>query len=376
MGPAGATGESGAAGDTGTGEVSGLGGSCIKALYDAYVLRTDGALLWEGKALGLFQQEQPVLDSTTGLPLTGISSVQQGQNHGCAAVEGGSVQCWQTNAGNGNTSGQLGNGTTKAVAPLFRASTVFTAANTPLTGVVAVADGASNMACAITTDGKLWCWGDLTWLVNNGTQLLTGYAQAITTDGQTALTGVTQVTLGAQQACAVVKGSPNAVWCWGNNSHDELAQGDAVPRQYPTRVLGFTSPTKVVAQDAPYTTFCALDGESVRCWGDNTEGAAGINSTTNPAPSPTFVVPQTGSAPLKGVTDIQPGFSDFSVLRTDQTLWIWGWNSMIYAANYGITNVLAIGSAGGVGTNGPMYVTSDGVYHAGMNSPHVNCGAL
>jgi alpha-tubulin suppressor-like RCC1 family protein len=253
---------------------------------------------------------------------------------------------------------------------------VLTAANTPLMDVVAVADGSSNTSCAITSDHKLWCWGDLSWLVNNGTQLLTGYAQAITTDGMAALTDVVQVALGAQQACALVQGSPKTVWCWGNNSRDELAQGDAVPRQYPTKVLGFSSPTKVVAQDYPYTTFCAIDGANVRCWGDNTEGAAGVNVSTNPIQSPTFAVPQTGSAPLGGITDLQPGFSDFSVLRSDHTLWIWGWNATSYAANYGITNVLALGSAGGVGTNGPIFVTSDGVFHAGMNSPAVNCAAL
>jgi alpha-tubulin suppressor-like RCC1 family protein len=323
--------------------------------------------------------EQTILDSTTGLPLAGIVSVQDGQYHGCAAVSDGSAQCWQVDSGNGNTSGQLGNGTTMANAVLYRATPVLMAANTPLTDVSSVAHGVSNAGCAVTTAGGLYCWGDLTWLVNKGTALLSGYAQAITTDGATPLANVQQVALGYTNACALLKGdSAHEVWCWGNNAAGELGQGDAMPRQYPIKVLGLTDPTKLVIEPTvdfgQRATVCALDGGSVRCWGDNYGGAAGVNSATNPIPGPTLVVNQSGAA-LDNVQDMELGNSVFAVLRGD-ALWDWGYGDTGYAANYGIPNVVAIGYAGGNGGGGPRYVTSDGIYHSAMTNVTVNCGAL
>ncbi len=350
----------------------GLGMSCLSGLYGIYVQRTDGVLLREGPP------EEPVLNSTTALPLAGIVSVQDGAYHGCAAVSDGSAQCWQNTANQGNGYGQLGNGTTTASGVIFRSTPVLTAANTPLTKVVSVASGESNTGCAVTSENKLWCWGDLTWIVNKGTTLDTGYAQAITTDGATSFTGVTQAAVGYAQACALVSGSPNTVWCWGYNGDDELAQGDTTVRQYPTKVLGLTNPTKIVV--TPYgggsnaATACALDGTSVRCWGYNAYGAAGVNSATNPITAPALVQTQSGSA-LDQVQDLAGGFVNTATLRTDGTLWRWGNGIATYATNYGVTNIVAIGWAGSSNTN-MRYLTSDGIYHNAMTNVAINCGAL
>jgi len=285
------------------------------------------------------------------------------------------AECWQT-AANGNTSGQLGNGTTTATSVLYRATPVLTAASTPLTNVVAVAPGNTNStqgsACAVTSDSKLWCWGNLTWLVKDGATLLTGYAQAITTDGSTPFTGVSSAVLSSAAACAIVTGSTNSVWCWGANGEGELGQGDTTARQYPTKVLGLTNPSKIVTSSSGEgDTFCALDGSSVRCWGSNFYNQAGTNTTTNPIPGPTQVVVQSGAG-LGNVVDIQGGNTTFAALLTSNTMWNWG----SYATNYGLTNVLAIGWAGPSSNNGPRYITSDGVYHNAMTNVTVNCNAM
>jgi alpha-tubulin suppressor-like RCC1 family protein len=359
----------------------GIGPTCIKALYSTYILRTDGVLIWENNA----SSPETILDASTGNPLTGILNVQEGQYHGCAAVSTGTAECWQTNAASGNTSGQLGNGTTTATSVLYRATPVLTAPSTPLTNVVAVAPGntANNAtyrsACAVTSDGKLWCWGDLTWLVKDGTtNLRTGYAQAITTDGSTPFTGVSSAVLGSAEACAIVTASStNSVWCWGYNGHGELGQGDTTTRQYPTKVLGLTNPSKVVTSwsNGAGDTFCALDGSSVRCWGSNSNGQAGTNTTTDPVPGPTQVVVQSGAV-LGNIVDIQGGAATFAALLTSNTMWNWGYGFQIYATNYSLTNVLAIGWSGPSNYNGPRYITSDGVYHNAMANVTVNCNAM
>jgi alpha-tubulin suppressor-like RCC1 family protein len=364
---------------TGTVTQDGALASCIRGVFGTYVLRADGIALFEPSA----NNEHVIVETTTALPLTGITAVQGGASHGCAVLDNGSVACWQTVASNGNTAGQLGNGTITPSAVIYRSTPVLSAANTPVVNAITFATGGEstnplNSTCVVSSDAKLWCWGDLTWIVNNGTTLHSPYAQAITIDGIAPLANVLQATYTTTGACALVQGSPNTVWCWGINGSNELAQGDTINRQYPTKVLGLSAPTKVIISNSFGTanTVCVLDGDNVRCWGNNQNASVGVNSTTSPIASPTLVVTQNGTTALSGVVEIAPGTAAFSVLRVDGTLWNWGNSFNRYAGNYGLTNVLAIGYAGGFGGNGPRFLTSDGVYHNGMNSIAVNCGVL
>jgi hypothetical protein len=353
----------------------GLGLSCIKGLFGTYVLRWDGILIDETTPTS----PQTVFEASTGLPLSGVTSMQQGKYHGCAVLTNGTVECWQTNKSTGNQYGQLGNGTTTVVEALYRATPVLTAASTPLTNAVALAPGHSaDSSCAVTGDSKLWCWGNLAWIVNKGTTLATGYAQATTTDGAAPLTGVISAGLGRRQACALVAGTPNTVWCWGWNGDGALGQGDTTTRQYPTKVLGLTNPTVVaVAPNGDNAAVCALEGETVKCWGQNSSGQAGVNVATDPILSPSTVVVQSGSV-LDGVSLLVPGGASFATLRSTATMWTWGYGSQKYASNYGQTNVLAIGWAGpsANGNNGPRFLTSDGVYHNDTAIIAVNCNSM
>jgi len=356
------------------------GGGCVKALFGSYVVRTDGRLLEEGSS----GSETAVLDANTGLPIANVQSVQDGTSHGCAALSAadggasGGAWCWRT-AATGNSAGQLGNGGTDTSGAVFHATQVLTAVNQPLANVASVADGPANTACAVTEDGKLYCWGDLTWTVNNGTALASGYAVPITTDGTTPLTGVIQAVVHPFYACALVTGTPaNSIWCWGyNQAGRNLGTGDSNNHQYPTKVVGATNPTKIVLAlfNGSYGNTCVLDGTNVRCWGPNSLGAAGNNNTaTDPVLTPTLVLPQTGTAPLDGVVDLKPGDDDFCALRTDSTIWCWGRASAgpsePYASNYGVTNVVLVGSGD------PRFLTSDGLYHVGSTSRTTQCGPL
>ena len=91
---------------------------------------------------------------------------------------------------------------------------------------------------------------------------------------------MTSAALGPQDACVLISGAPNTVWCWGYNAIGELGQGDTTTRQYPTQVLGLTNPTSVVyAANGAEATGCVLDGTNVRCWGYNLYGATGANTS-------------------------------------------------------------------------------------------------
>lgn len=68
-----------------------------------------------------------------------------GTAHSCAVLADGTMTCWGA-----NTSGQLGNGTTKTHTKA--------AAVSNLAGVVGVAAGGAH-TCALLSDGSVKCWG-------------------------------------------------------------------------------------------------------------------------------------------------------------------------------------------------------------------------
>lgn len=375
-------GTSGAAGTAGKGAAGsgGQGGaatSCIEKLSSGYLERTDSSLIY-------FTGSMVVLDDATGMPLAGVVSLQDNnyEGAGCAALSNGTVKCWVTMTSKAAV-GQLGNGTTTASSVTFRATPVVATGGTALTNVAAMAHGDYGTAmCAVTTAGQLYCWGDLSWMVNDGTTLHTGSAQLITVDGTNALTGVDQAVLGNRQACVLREGtSAKEIWCWGYAGADELGQGDTTNHQYPVKVGGLTNPTSLALAAVGSTgttnyddaTVCALDGANIRCWGSNVLGAAGVNSSASPVASPSLVVDENGAA-IDDVKDLEPGYGAFAALRGDGTMWRWGNNVNPYASAYATTGVIAIGY-GGDQTFGTLYETSDGVYHHDTTTVPVSCPA-
>ncbi|HYQ01686.1 MAG TPA: hypothetical protein VER96_23595 [Polyangiaceae bacterium] len=352
--------------------------SCASALSGAYVIRTDGALLAEAS-----KSQVAVINVETSAPLSPVANVQDGYSHGCAAVaDSHSAWCWAV-LSDGNASGQLGNGSTSNSAPLFQATQVLKAANQPLTNVASIASGASDIACAVLNDGTVYCWGDVTQVLNGGTTLHSGYALRVTLDGTTPLTGVKQLVLGASHACALVEASAaNEVWCWGYD-RGNLGLGTATGNgnsQYPKKIAGLPNPTQIaIANGGPlYSTTCVQDGANVRCWGNNNnQGSVGVSSSTGTfVATPTLVTTSaSGGGVLDEVVELQSGThgnaADFCVRRSDRTVWCWGSGFTPYASPYLATDVAAIGWAGD-----PRFLTGDGVYHLGTTARELNCGKL
>lgn len=377
--------DSGGAGGeaTGTGGTVNSGQCATPKSFGRYLIRDDGAVLLvaidpSGKAT-----QTPVLDARTGKPLANVVDVADDNGVGCAALDDGTVACWR-NLADGNTYGALGDGTTDTNGALLKATPVLTGPDTPLEGVVDLAEGSSDgprASCAITEAGKLYCWGALDYLVNGGKALPSGYAQPITLDGLEEMTGVKQAGIAYGGACAVRSvDDANEVWCWGAGRYAQLP--DTKDSQYPVKILGLTNPTKVVADGTtvynyvPIHTFCALDEGNVRCWGSNAHGEVGDGSGASTVQAPTLVQTSSG-AELGGVTDLVGGGSagitqgngSFCGLRKG-ALWCWGWYGKT-AANYGVTNVTLLGDA-----RGPTYVTSDDLLHVGSAVVTPHCGKL
>jgi len=375
----------GSAGDDGS-STGGTASSskCAKPkTFGRYVLRDDGSVLLVVVDSAGKSTQTPVLDEGTGKPLSHVVDVADDNGTGCAALDDGTVACWRTSA-DGNKDGALGNGATDTDGGVLKAAPVLTGPDTPLEGVVDLAEGSSDgpgATCAITGDGKLYCWGALDYLANGGESLPSGYAQPITLDGLDEMTGVTQAAIAYGGACALrTVDDANEVWCWGAGRYDQLP--DTNDSQYPVKILGLSKPTKVAADGTtvynyvPIHTFCAIDDGNVRCWGSNAHGEVGDGSGTSTVQSPTLVQTSSG-AELGDVTDLLGGGSagvtqgngSFCGLRKG-ALWCWGWYGKT-ANNYGVTNIAMLGDA-----RGPTYLTSDDLLHVGSAVVTPNCGKL
>ena len=210
---------------------------------------------------------------------SGVVAVSSGSIHACALTSEGRVKCWGDNKW-----GQLGDGTTTSV-------------NIPVdvlglsSGVTAISAGGYR-TCALTSDGGVKCWGNNEWgQLGDGTW---GGLRTFNTDfyrptpvyvsGLTS--GVVAISSGGNHTCALT--SDGGLKCWGRNDMGQLGIGTLTSRNEcfqlycttpPVYVSGLTS--GVVAISAGYNHTCALTSSGgVKCWGMNDGGQLG-NGTSS-----------------------------------------------------------------------------------------------
>jgi alpha-tubulin suppressor-like RCC1 family protein len=172
-----------------------------------------------------------------------------------------------------------------------------------LTGVAQIAvSPASGHACAVKTDGSLWCWGANTF----GQCGQPTATDPVPTPAQVTALGndVAQVSVGAGNACAIKK-SDGSVVCWGV---DDVGQSGVDPNNVttmcgpspglpcvlaPTSVSGLANVTTIaVGSDSA----CALSGGKVSCFGTNLTGSM-LNAFEAPQSQPHYT-PVALPAPL------------------------------------------------------------------------------
>jgi alpha-tubulin suppressor-like RCC1 family protein len=216
-------------------------------------------------------------------------AVSAGDNHACAVVEGGAVQCWGD-----NTYGQLGD-----------SGACGTICSTPvtvvgITGATSVSAGGVH-TCAVVGNGAVKCWGNN----ENGALGDNGACGAncfspVTVSG---LTNATSVSAGAFHTCA--RTSTAAAKCWGSNSYGEL--GDAQlcggSCDIPVNVTGLASGVSMISAGFNHT--CAVAAGAAKCWGLNEDGQLGDNQACD---AYACLTPANVSGLGSGVTGISVGF--------------------------------------------------------------------
>ena len=172
-----------------------------------------------------------------------------------------------------------------------------------------------NDAAAIKTDGTLWTWG-----YNGFGQLGTGTITNRSSPGTTAGGGTnwTQVACGYTHTAAIK--TDGTLWTWGYNQYGRLGDGTTTNRSSPGTTAGGGTNWKQVACGYTHTAAIKTDG-TLWTWGFNGSGGLGDGTTTNRSS------PGTTAGGGTNWKQVACGYQKTAAIKTDGTLWTWGYNA-------------------------------------------------
>ena len=230
-----------------------------------------------------------------------VSEVSAGFKHTCALLATGEVKCW-----GGNSSGQLGDGTTEnRHTPIDVSDLILGVSQISCRG---------HHTCALLPSGGIKCWG------YNGLGQLgdgTNVSKATPVDVSGLSSGVAAISVGYFHTCALLE--TGGIKCWGYNQNGELGLGTFTDSMIPMDVSALPHDISAISCNGFQT--CALNiSGNLKCWGRNDYGQLGDGTTTDRA-WPTDV-----SGISHGLLKIAPGGYHTCALLDTSGLQCWGAN--------------------------------------------------
>jgi alpha-tubulin suppressor-like RCC1 family protein len=190
---------------------------------------------------------------------------------------------------------------------------------------------------AIKTDGTLWCWGfnQFGQLGDNTTAHKSSPIQTVTFG-----TNWKQVSCGSYHTATAAIKTDGTLWMWGSNSYGELGDNTVVSKSSPVQTIARGTNWKSVSVGYKHVSAIKTDG-TLWSWGYNVQAQLGDNTTTNRS-SPVQTV--AGGTNWKQVSS---GSYTMAAIKTDGTLWSWSNGT---GDNAGITRSSPVQTVAG-GTN-------------------------
>jgi alpha-tubulin suppressor-like RCC1 family protein len=176
-----------------------------------------------------------------------------------------------------------------------------------------VAAGCAHTA-AVRTNGTLWAWG-YGFRGRLGDNTTTDRSSPVSVIG--GFTDWCQVSAGQTHTAAVR--TNGTLWAWGYNANGRLGDGTTTDRSSPVSVIGGFTDWCQVSAGGSHTAAVRTNG-TLWAWGYNGSGRLGDGTTTSKT-SPVSVI--------GGFTDwcqVSAGSGHTAALRTNGTLWAWGFN--------------------------------------------------
>ena len=291
---------------------------------------TDQMIKWnvrEARTTGASMTENTLTTIAPGMvtvtaTLGGFVMISVGDNHNAAIKDDGTLWTWGYNG-----CGQLGDGTTTDRKIPVQVGT---------DDDWATVSAGIYHTVAIKTDGTMWAWGH-----NGSGQLGDGTRSAKHTPVQVGNDGDwVKVSVGDNHNMAFR--SDGTLWAWGNNDNGQLGigiSGDGTEKNTPTLV---GSDWSMASAGKEYTVAIRSDG-TLWAWGYNGYGNLGDGSDKE-RHTPVMISDNDWTA-------VFAGFSHTVAIRSDGTLWAWGYNS---------NGQLGLGNSGsGTNKNIPTQVGTD-----------------
>jgi len=203
-----------------------------------------------------------------------------------------------------NDHGQLGqNNLTKYSSPVQIPGTTWNATN--------VYNAQENAAMCLKTDGTLWSWG-------YGSYGRGGHNDHVNYSSPVQIPGTTWTTAAVYGRGGGGIKSDGTLWMWGINNEGILGQNDRTSYSSPKQIPG-TTWSKLGG--GTLTAIALKTDGTAWTWGYNANGSLGQNSGDVSLSSPTQLGSSTDWSKISN-----GGASFMSAIKTDGTLWSWGYN--------------------------------------------------
>jgi alpha-tubulin suppressor-like RCC1 family protein len=171
----------------------------------------------------------------------------------------------------------------------------------------------TGFACAIDESNALWCWGSNTHLqIAPGDRLQFPLATRI--EGRT----WEAIDAGGEHVCGVSSGQ---LYCWGRNDHAQAGPlpGD-VAAPFPITVLD--GPSQWSAVSAGERSTCAIGDGRLYCWGSNQYGVLGIGGS----PGGDIADPTAVATTLMDWTAVDVGSYHACAVSAGSGVFCWGYS--------------------------------------------------
>jgi alpha-tubulin suppressor-like RCC1 family protein len=188
-----------------------------------------------------------------------------------------------------------------------------------------VAAGATH-GLAITGGGALYAWGqnsDGELGQNNTSSYIVAPTPVAASARWLAASGGNQFSVAIQ--------ANGSAWSWGHNASGQLGNGNTTAQHVPVPI---TSTIPWVAVSAGDSHVLGIKGDgSLWAWGLNDQGQLGCGTCTSPQKTPVAV-----TSPAGQWIAVSAGQKSSYALRSDGTLWAWGYNNKGQVGNNSTTS--------------------------------------
>ena len=194
-------------------------------------------------------------------------------------------------------------------------------------------------SAAIKSDGTLWTWG-----YNGVGNLGDGTITSRRSPGTTAGGGNNWSTVSAGSCHGAAIKTDGTLWTWGGNGTGQLGEGTTTNRSSPGTTAGGGNNWCAVSAGCRFTAAIKTDG-TLWTWGYNGVGHLGDGTTTARSS------PGTTAGGGTNWCAVAFGGNFASALKADGTLWTWGCNSSGQLGEGTTTNRSSPGTTAGGGNN-------------------------